>query len=165
MLANIFSSRFASNLMLSAILLAPTGYFVSSAEAAPTSAELAFTYDVESGTLRATHTLNQTPASRCVFNVRADVHYEGRTSSSSRRSVLLVKATRKKIEKFRVHNLPGVRKSSTEQNPVLTLQARTVCGGTTIYSNATARYVQCGKGGTGVTAGRFLNLVARSIRR
>ncbi len=131
----------------------------------PTSAELSFTYNVNTGLLRISHEFNRNPDKVCRVTVRGLIAYEGLNSAASVRSIKTRAVTKSRLLKFRAYNLPGVAKDGNQLDPILTLQARSTCGNTTIVSNATARYVTCGLGSVGVSPGTFLKLVAKRIVR
>lgn len=137
---------------------------LKSAHAAnPTSADLTFTYNVNTGLLRIFHTFNRTPDTVCRVTVRGLIAYEGLSSAASIRSIKTRAVTKSSLLKFRAYNLPGVSKNESDQHPILTLQARSTCGNRTIISNATARYVTCGLGSLGVSPSKFLKLLANRI--
>jgi hypothetical protein len=141
--------------------------FVMSANVAtaagPTTADLEFTYNIDSGLIRVLHTFDRAPAKVCRVTFRGLISYEGLNTEAALRSVKTRKVSSGRTLRLRAYNLPGVRLDSEGRAPILTMQARAKCGNRTIVSNAFARYVKCGKGSLGVGPTKFLKLVANSI--
>ncbi|MFM1848717.1 MAG: hypothetical protein RL417_2191 [Pseudomonadota bacterium] len=138
---------------------------VSSA-VAQTSSQLTFSWGTD-GSIDAKLTYNRRPARRCVMRLRAALSGERQTRLDKVGAV----ATRQgrgqrrlaRVQKIRVTGLPGVGRFSTG-DPVLTLQAQTTCRGSTITSNAVARFVKCGRNVPKVSASQFLDTLRARAR-
>lgn len=133
--------------------------------AVPDSANLNFRYFFGSRLLNITHELDEAPSRACRFTLRGLVSYEGVGEIASVRSLMSFRTRRAKRVRLRLGNVPPVELDENGNRPVLTLQAKVVCSGTRIFSNARARYVNCDDvNATQVSPKKFLDIVRRGLR-
>lgn len=139
------------------VLSLAIGFAVNvSAEISTATTDFSYT---EAGNLIGTIVFDERPSKKCKLALRGVISRENESGQEAEKNIVTNAfiTRRRPTYTFIVAGLKGIDVNEDGNRAVLTLQSRLKCPRAgTLFSNATAGYVACGRGDNSVTPSKFL---------